>query len=197
MYKIGSEYDEYYRQLEPEVRERLLDALIREGRDDGANAFRKELFGRRHSDPENPSRRVDRWLWYFVNMTVLYRSAKLFPRRARREADAIFRDMGLFEAVSGGEAEQASFYWEARNAFRRYLSTTKSPSYRRKIFGVMQASDSDRDWQTADDAYAVSEGLARRLGMEEQLKLYCDAVSHEYAALDDGAAERFTRGRRS
>lgn len=193
MYELQYDFREYYRELDPGKRRAILDRLEADGKDDGANELREELFRVRYVDEKNPGNYVDRYLWQIVNMLVLSRNAKYFPQKTLRELKKNAEDLGVFRMLEAGESGKGAFYWEARNAFKRYLSTTSSSGYRRKVFGLMQASSEDRLWQTAEDAYLISGKLAKRLEIEEQMSLFCAAVSEEYCCMDDDAPFRFEK----
>ncbi len=191
MYEQSAKWNMFYRELDPKKRLQMFDELQMTEPDDGANAYRKMLLDARYRDPKEPDHEVDRFLWECLNLPYLYKSSKLMSFGTKKEARKVMKTLLQEEAVDYGEAGEKAFYWEMRNAVKRYLSTCSSKNYRRKLFGLMSATEEEKLHQTCKDMWEMSFGVAARAGLEEEMKVFCQAVQDEYAALDDGAAARF------
>ena len=191
MYEQSARWNAFYQELEPKKRLAMFDELQMTEADDGANEFRKKLLEERYTDPKEPHREVDRFLWQCLNLPYLYRSAKLLSFGSKKEAQKTVDALLLPQAAQYGEAGERALYWEIRNAAKRYFSTCSGKSYRRKFFGLMSASEEEQVYQTCRDAWEMSYGVARKVGLEDEMAVFCQAVRDEYAATGDKAAERF------
>ncbi|MFA6847630.1 MAG: DUF6553 family protein [Lachnospiraceae bacterium] len=191
MYEQSAKLNMYYREIDPGKRKQLLDELCMTEEDDGANEYRRHLYELRHVDRKDPAHEVDLFLWNCINLPFIYKSKTLFMSGPIKEVRKIMKDMGAAESSEYGDAGEKAFYWEMRNTMKRYLSTCDDKNYRRKLFGLMSASDEDRIVQTCKDAWEMSYGIAGRLHLEDEMKVFCKAVEDEYSTIDDGAAARF------
>lgn len=190
MYEQSARWNEYYRELEPQRRREMLAELIASEPDDGANAYRQRLFEARCVDPKAPGKLIDRFLFQCVNFMELYRSAKLFRRGAAKEVRRELRNMRFDEAVPLGEAGERALYWEIRNAAARYFRTCDSPGYNRALFGLVASGAVSKQDRMCRDAWQMSTGLARRVGLEDEMALWTRAVLDAYAAADPDAQAR-------
>ena len=113
MYEISPAWNEYYRELEPERREQILNRLLQEEPDDGSNSFRKRLFALRYLSGDDPKPSMDRYLWQCVNFAQLYDTSRVFRRNGRKEAQRFLSENGYLEAVSAGPADRGRVDCEA------------------------------------------------------------------------------------
>ncbi len=185
MYEQSAAWNEYYRETEPERRSEKLPELLKTQPDDGANALRKRLYDLRHPKLKGQDGQADLLLWQCVNFIQLYATSRFLKGSARREVADSLKKAGMEEALSWGDAGEKALYWEYRNAYRRYCNTTKNPSYRKTLFGLISSSEADKKEQLRKDTWEMSEGLAQRLGMEEQLRIWIRAVNDEYAMVSN------------
>lgn len=191
MYEQSAKWNMFYRELEPAKRREMFDELQMTEPDDGANEYRKRLLEARYTDPKEPEREVDHFLWQCLNLPYLYKSAKLMSFGSKKEVKKVLDALCAGEAKEYGESGEKAFYWEMRNAAGRYFSTCGGRNYRRKFFGLLSASEEEQVLQTCKDAWEMSCGIARRVGLEDEMKVFCQAVRDEYTTVDDGAAARF------
>jgi hypothetical protein len=73
-----------------------------------------------------------------------------------------------------------AFRMEVRNAVRRYFDTCKSDSYHKKFFGIQHSTADEKETQRCLDTWRMSVGVANRLGLNEEMALFCQAVDEEY-----------------
>lgn len=191
MYEQSSRWNEYYRELEPKRRREQLDLLCMTEPDDGANAYRIKLYKARYVDEKQPGREVDRFLFNCLSFSQLWQSAKLFKRHARKETLEALRDMLWDEAAEYGEAGERALYWEIRNTAARYLSTCDGAGYNRRLFGMIASGDESRADRICQDVWRMTDGLAERVGLQSELKLWNRAVQDAYFMSDGGARKRF------
>ena len=67
-----------------------------------------------------------------------------------------------------------------RNAARRYFDTCKTDGYHRKFFGIAASKPDEKEKQRCLDAWRISYGIAQRLHLEDEMALFCQAMSDEY-----------------
>lgn len=180
MYKLSSLWAEYYRELEPARRRKLLKEALRTVPDDGANAYRYRLLELRHTDPEKPGHEIDLLLWQCVNFIQVYASARFFKKRARKDVERSLAAIGYDEAADYGEAGAQALYWELRNGARRYFTTCLGSEYHRVLFGLMSAGENDRTRRIRKDVQEMTTGLSERLLLQERLSVWNRAVQDEF-----------------
>jgi len=185
MYEQNAQWNEYYRELSPERRRRMLGEMS--AQDDGANAFRLRLWEARHGGSGGAE--VDRFLFQFVSLPQTYYSASVFKKSAAREVEKAMRSLLTEEAVRQGESGERALYWEIRNAAARYFKTCESAGYNRGLFGMPASGDAGRKNRVCRDVWQMTLGLEARTGMKEALRIWNRAVLDEHARFDpDGPA---------
>ncbi len=193
MYEISPAWMEFYRELEPEARAEILERLLNEEPDDGSNTCRKKLFSKRYMEGNNPKPSVDRYLWQCVNFVQLYDTSRLLKKGARKELKAFLAGSGYDESMEAGMEGEKALYWEIRNAAKRFFKTCKGTEYRRSLFGLLSPGKTDQANQMTIDTWKMTEGVGRRLGMEDHLSLWTKAVLDEYRQADPLAEDRMRK----
>ena len=187
----STDWAAFYRELDPGKRKELLAACSGDASEDGTERFRKQLFQARHTDPKRPEHEVDLMLFMCVNFIQLYKSARLFRKGARRDVLASFSQLQCDQAAAFGDAGQEALYLEFRNAAARYFKTCESPGYNRRFFGLAASGEENRRERMCRDAWQMSEGLARRVGLNEEMTQWNRAVSDALAATGEDAEASF------
>lgn len=182
---------EYYRETEPKRRKEILEQNCETEADDGANAYREQLFEARHTDRKRPGHEVDLMLFMCVNFIQLYKSARMFRGSAVKEIRATMKELALDQADAYGEAGREARYGEMYNAAARYFKTCESPGYNRRLFGLTASGDEGRKSRMCRDAWQMSEGLAARTGMEAELAEWNRAVLDAFAATGGDARDAY------
>ena len=173
--------ESYYDEIDPDARLKILEEYLADaGESDPAAAYRKALYEYRYIDPANPDRKVDRFMLAFLDYLYLFRSSRVFPARHVKETLKTLHDLEHDERVHTDPLFAQALSLEIRNAVKRYFETCKSDSYHRKFFGVTASNADEKEKQRCFDAWRMSYGLAERLGIEEEMALFCQAVSDEY-----------------
>ena len=191
MYEQSARWNEYYRETDRKKRLSLRNELFMLEADDGANEYRKKLYERRYINPKDSSQEQDLYLWNCVNFIEISRSGKLFKRHTRKEILKALKQMGFDEMPEYGPAGEKALYWEIRNGAKRYFQTCSDKSYRRQVFGLLSTTDEDRGRQMCRDAWDMSAGLAEAFQLQEELRIWSQAVKDQYSAVDGEAASRF------
>ena len=173
--------ESYYDEIDPGKRWTILEEyLAAAGDSDPAASYRKALYEYRNTDPANPERKVDRFMLAFLDYLYLFKSSRVLPARHVKETLKTLHGLELDGRVRTDPLFAEAFSLEVRNAVKRYFETCKSDSYHRKFFGVTASNAEEKEKQRCFDAWRMSYGLAERLGIEEEMALFCQAVSDEY-----------------
>lgn len=190
MYRLSGAWHSFYSEPDPMRRRRMLQELLLSETDDGANQYRLLLFNARHGDEKKNSSELDRFLFQFVNMVQVYRSARIFRKNARREAEKLMKELLWADAARYGEAGECALYWELRNAAMRYFKTCESSGYNRGLFGMVASGDDSRKDRICREIWQMTTGLTERCGLQSELSIWNRAVTDAYYAYDGGAYER-------
>ena len=92
------------------------------------------------------------------------------------------------------DAEHSTYlYHEYRNTARRYLSTCKSGSYASRFMGFRQASDDEKVLRACADIWEMSKGIAKTEGVEDQMRIWCEAFRDELMDYDSVCREEYER----
>jgi len=173
--------DSYYEELDPVKRLDYLTAHEAEaGSDDPVLSYRKELYSYRYTDPKDPSRKVDHFMMALLTFMYLFKRGVLFPGLYTKEVRGLIKDMERDERVHTDEDMADAFKLEVRNAVRRYFDTCKSDSYHKKFFGIQHSTADEKETQRCLDTWRMSVGVANRLGLKDEMALFCQAVDEEY-----------------
>ena len=173
--------ESYYDEIDPDARIKILEEYLADaGASDPAAAYRKALYEYRYIDTANPDRKVDRFMLAFLDYLYLFKSSRVLPARHVKETLKTLHKLELEERVHTDPLFAQALSLEIRNAVKRYFETCKSDSYHRKFFGVTASNADEKEKQRCFDAWRMSYGLAERLGIEEEMALFCQAVSDEY-----------------
>ncbi len=193
MYDISPAWMEYYQELEPEMREKILKRLLEEEPDDGSNRFRELLFSKRYLKDGEVKPSVDRLLWQCVNFSQIYGMPFLFRNSGKKEVRRFLSENGYDEARAAGPDGERALYWEIRNAAKRYFKTCSGTEYRRVFFGLLNPGTEDQKEQMCSDTWKMTKGIGKRLGLSDILDLWTKAVLDEYRLTDPSAEERMSR----
>ncbi len=173
--------ESYYEEIDPAKRRNILDEYIAAaGGSDPAASYRKALYEYRYVDPADPQKKLDRVMLAFLDFLYLYRSSRVLPGRYVKEVQATIKALELDEKVHADPLFAEAFGMEIRNAARRYFETCKTDGYHRKFFGITASKPEEKEKQRCIDVWRMSYGLAERLGLEEEMDLFCRALSEAY-----------------
>lgn len=185
MYELHESLAPYFAELDPKKRLAVLDSLPESEEKD----FLRELYNDRYSDHEHRGRKnVDWWLWRCICLQQLYNKGGFFKRFRRREIESILRELRTSDAE-----HSAILYHEYRNTARRYLSTCKSGNYASRFMGFRQASDDEKVLRACADIWEMSRGIAKTEGVEEQMRIWCEAFRDEVVEYNDVCREEYAR----
>ncbi|MCR5098844.1 MAG: hypothetical protein K6B14_07850 [Lachnospiraceae bacterium] len=186
-YLRNTSWDEFYDELEPAKRREIMERILTEAEDDGANELRQSLFKDRHTAPRNAVRDVDNGIWHMIvvpsNMKLQYRVTPGTKNEIRKSMKAL----GVATVDREDPVSVSAVYWEIRNIAKRYYTTCNGPKYARKLFGILQSSDAEQLRKTAEDVWACAIGVPEHYKMVEEMQIFSDAVRDAFFDFfDDG-----------
>ena len=173
--------ENYYEELDPDKRRSLLDQYLSgSAPDDPVDRYRSALYDYRYTNPKEPGRKVDNYMWALLSLMYTHRESLIFPGRNVKAVRRIMKDLAQDERVHTDERFAEAFTQEVRNAVRRYFDTCKSDNYHKKLFGVTHSTADEKEKQRCIDTWKMSVGVARRVGIEDEMSLFNQAVAEEY-----------------
>ena len=164
----------YFAEKDPEVRLGLLESS---GDKEPEAAFLAGLYKERYSDPRNPERKVDNWLWKFVYLPGLYKKRNISKSAFQKEAGLTIKELHLDENLTGEQREL--LYLEFRNAAHRYLSTCNGDRYGSRLFGLKKATPEEKKEKAAEELWMMSRGIALATGKTVSMGLFQKALFDE------------------
>ena len=187
MENTASILDSYYLETDPRKRKRLLDSM--DGSSDPMYAFRKQLYEERYTDPSEPGRTVDFWLFKCVYFPGLYGKRGIFAKPLKKEMAVAAEELHLDQADQLSDQEKDVLYREFRNTASRYLTTCRSDRYGSSFFGMKKASPEAKLKKLGHEFWAITRGLAECADMEKDLDLWCRAFYDELMAQEPACKE--------
>ena len=185
MYEIHESLAPYYAELDPKKRLEILESLSEFEDSD----YLHNLYHDRYSDHDKRGRKnVDWWLWRCICLQQLYNKGGFFKRFRKREVSAILKELRTHDSE-----HSAYLYHEYRNTARRYLSTCKSGNYASRFMGFRQASDEEKVFKACEDLWQMSRGIAKSEGVEEIMRVWCEAFRDELLEYDTVCREEYDR----
>ena len=173
-------WEEFYEELEPEKRKEIMEKVLSEAEDDGANELRQKLFIERHQPKKRGPQTVDNGIWHMIimpsNMSLQYRLTPGTKGEIRRS----MKDLGVADVDKTDKVLVSAVYWEIRNIAKRYFSTCNGPEYYRKLFGILKSSDEEKLIKTAEDVWACAVGVPEQFKMKDEMTIFSDAVRDEF-----------------
>ena len=196
-YKTNEAWEDFYKETDPKKRLEIYERTVKETDDDGANELRRKLYEKRHTDPKNKGNEVDRGLWNMlvipVNTKVQF---KMWPGTLRELKNSL-KDLGLDEIREGDETGEGAVYWEIRNIARRYFETCSGSGYGRKLFGLIESTEQEKLEKTVRDVYAMVDEIPVKFGLQEEMRVFSDAVRDEFMDQSNEAKELYIKVKNS
>lgn len=189
MYELNEAWTAYFDELDQQKRLALFNDLA--GRGDEAAAFCRALYDERYIDPKHPDRKVDTWLWKFVYLPGLYKRRKFLGGAVRKELEGTLKELHLDRPEALSEMEKTILSLEYRNAARRYLSTCRGTNYASSLLGLKKATGQEKLDRACEDIWSSSKGLALAAGLEENFKLWSEALYAELLEFDPDSRKHY------
>lgn len=151
----------YYEELDPQKRKEILNQISPVEVDPKLYELRQILWEERYCDPKKKNQPVDHDLLACINLLLA------FQIRRKKEILKIIETTGYDLAVPYGEDGLAVWYWEIRNAVRRYIILSKDDrSYRNGLFGLLPSTDKQRAQGLGEDLWNISVGIQRQIKID-------------------------------
>lgn len=182
MYELDREWNAYFDELDPQKRLELFNGLAGKGGE--VQTFCRKLYDERYTDPKYPDRKVDVWLWKMVYLPGLYKRHKFLKGAMHKELEATLKDLHLDHPETLSEMERTVLSLEFRNTARRYLSTCRNSNYASRLLGLKKATEQEKLEQACKDIWSASRGLTRAAGLEEDFRLWNEALYTELLVFD-------------
>lgn len=189
LYLENADWSPYYKEVDEKKRKVILERLLEEVADDGANDLRKQLYDARYVDPKKPGKRVDRGIWEMVVMPSYMSGFIASKSRIRKFIRTSLINLGINEEIRESELFTSTVYWEIRNIARRFYSTCNSPKYGRKFFGITESSWEEKQVRCGRDVWIMAEVVAEQFDMKEEMQIFSDAVIDEFYLVSEEAEE--------
>lgn len=135
-------------------------------------------------------------LFMCVSFLQLYKSSRLFRKGAEKEIRNTFRELAIDRADAYGDAGREACRLEMRNAAARYFKTCEHPGFNRRFFGLTASGDEGKRNRMCRDAWQMSEGLAERTGLQQEMAGWNRAVLEAYSAAEPDGQNRLREYRR-
>ena len=182
----------YFAELDPDRRLERFNRLA-EGEDSGFQAFARQIYAARYSDPRQPDRKVDTWLWKLVYLPGVYKKRRMLAGALRREMAGTLHDLYLDRPEELTGERETILYHEYRNAARRYLSTCSGARYGSRLFGLKKATPREQREKACEDVWQASRGVALAAGMERAFGLWCAALHDALLEYDPDCGAQYEK----
>lgn len=181
-YELDPMWDPYYEELDTEKRRTILQQLLSEQEDDGANTFRERIFHYRYVDEKNPKHMIDRFLGIGCMYRDIAANASPLSFFTKKQVIKYSKELGLDQISSLSQKEKACLYQEYKHAFKRYFQSCMSGNYH-AMFGIVQPEDDVRIAAARKDIAVMTTGIAKQFRMEDTLALWLEAGNDALAEL--------------
>ncbi len=169
-------WEEFYEEIEPSKRRAIMEKILEEAEDDGANELRQTLFAERHKSPKNAVREVDNGIWHMMVVPANTKLQYKVTPGTKNEIRKSMQGLGVRDVDKNDPVKVSAVYWEIRNVAKRYYSTCNGPKYARKLFGILPSNDSEQLRKTAEDVWACAVGVPEYYKMKDEMEIFADAV---------------------
>ena len=190
-HELCASHEAFYKETDIEKRRKLLQEILENGEDDGANALRKALFDSRYPDTM-PGK--DAFALRCSYERSLYDQRDAMFTSIGRDTRKTMRMFHLEHPKDLSEAELNALYWEFRHTaacmIRNYENNA---SYGSRFFGLKKATPEDRRRKLCEDIWAMSRGAALYANEGKRLTVYCDAFRDELLDYDPSLTGQYRR----
>lgn len=173
----------YYRELDREKRQEILEQVIAEEGMSPDKEVRKRLLEERYEQTKKEKTQVDRFIRAW--MTLAYTknvSGGLFGRKKLlKDRESILKDWNFELARQYGEEGERALYQELHNMTELYLTLCQDDkSYSSMLLGLGKMNKDSLIAKMAREIYMMAYELPQELGMEEELRLFTRAATDVY-----------------
>ena len=173
--------EQFRRETEKEDRIEILDKAIAEEGLTEENKLRKQVLETRYE--ENQKTKIDHFIRGWMTLAYLENETRSFfgKNRIKKEILKIRSDLMLDFAKEHGEMGQRVLYDEYYNTARLYMGLCEEDkSYSSILLGLGRMKPAKLIAKIAADLYHVSCEIPRTIGMEEELKVFREALTEAF-----------------
>lgn len=173
--------EQYRCEVEKEDRKEILDKAIAEEGLTEENALRKQYFEWRYE--KNKKTEVDRFIRGWMSLAYLDNEIKSMfgKKRIKKAIEDIREDFHMDLAAGYGEMGQRVLYDEFYNTARLYISLCEEDkTYNSILLGLGRMKPAKLVAKIAADLYHVSCEIPKEIGMDEELKLFREALTEAF-----------------
>ena len=173
--------EQYRCEIEKEDRKEILDKAIAEEGLTEENALRKQYFEWRYE--KNKKTEVDRFIRGWMSLAYLDNEIKSMfgKKRIKKAIEDIREDFHMDLAAGYGEMGQRVLYDEFYNTARLYISLCEEDkTYNSILLGLGRMKPAKLVAKIAADLYHVSCEIPKEIGMDEELKLFREALTEAF-----------------
>lgn len=176
---------EYYRATKPRKRRELLEQSIQAREDPEKNAIRLELVSLRYPEQKNGSAAepVDALMrvWMYMEFNKNASKSRFHKKAGRKEIRKNLDEIQFTQILNKSELHRELLYEEICHMLKLYMSLCeKDKSYRNTFFGLLTMNDDSFREKLRSDVYETAVLLPRRLEMQEELKIFEEALREVY-----------------
>jgi len=187
-YALDPAWENYYKETDAAKRRECLKELMEKTEDDGANAFRSQLFSERY--PETMAGQ-DAFLMRCRYELSLYHQKDAMFTSIGRDTRKTVSQFHLDQPELLSEAEKKALYWEFRNIALCHIKSMDKPGYGSRFFGLIKMDEEKKRAKLCEDIWSMSRGAALYAECGKKLRLYCDAFRDELLAFDPALSEQY------
>ena len=176
---------EYYKQIDPLKRRKLLDRSDAQMEDPEGNRIRRELWEIRYKEKSgaDPNTRADGYLRLWMAMEFNRNAAgKLFGARgARKELTKILENLEFRRFQEGSALEKELLYRECCHMVRSYIDISREDrNYNSVLMGLFSMKKESAEKKLQADIRDTAITLPSALGMEKELGIVAKAAREVY-----------------
>ena len=173
----------YYRELDREKRQEILEQAIAEEGMNPATEVRKKLLEQRYEKTKKQKTEIDCFIraWMTLAYTKNIGGGPFSRKKLLKDRENILKDWNFALARQYGEEGERALYQELHNMTELYLSLClEDRSYSSMILGIGRMSKDSLIAKIAREVYTMAYEIPGELGMEEELQLFTKAATDVY-----------------
>lgn len=179
-------WDEYYLEVDRDLRKEMLDAKIAAEGMTPENELRSRLWEVRYTPRGKDPAEVDYFIRGWLSMHYLKQANNRFfaRRNYKKEKEQILEDWGLALAAEYGQVGEEILYQELCNLTRLYLHLCKDDkSYSSLLLGLGRMKDSSLIGKMAKDVYTLAYEIPKMTGTVEEFRIFSKAATDTFYAV--------------
>ena len=184
---------DYYKEVQKDEREEILEKGLEEDGNTPENELRKKLWDIRYGKRKGFTDAADHFIGGLMELSF-YNTQKhvsLKPKAVAKTIKKIEDDWGLPVLEAGGELEQEIFYWEFYNMMKLYISLClHDRTYSSVLMGMGKMKKTSLHQKIAKDVHGLAYKVPQLLQIEDRLALFTKAATDAYFATFKKAESR-------